>query len=84
MAVLAPVLVLSMGLAACSTSSGVTSVEANQIDPSGTDPSGTDPAAPTGTGTLDWGGCDDETADIGVEPRVRDARSAARLRRAGR
>ncbi len=51
MAVLAPVLVLSMGLAACSTSSGVSSVEANQIDPTGTDPTGTDPTGTDPTAT---------------------------------
>ena len=72
MAALASVLVMSMGLVACSASSGVTSVEANQTESSGTDPSateptGTDPTAPADTGTLDWGGCDDVGPDVGVD-----------------
>ena len=76
MAVLTPLLVLSMGLAACSASSGVSSVEANQTestgtdpagtDPTGTDPAGTDPTDPGDTGTVDWGACDEETPDLGV------------------
>ena len=82
MAVLTPLLVLSLVLAACSTSSGVSAVEANQTEstgtdpsgsdpantePTGTDPAGTDPADPGDTGTVDWGACDDENPDIGLD-----------------
>ncbi len=59
---LAPLLLVSVGLAACSTSSGVSSVEANQSTDS------TGPTDSTATGTLDWGTCEDAGgAGIDVE-----------------